>query len=489
MYKKGAQNWLKHLDFMIWDLICLQLSFVIAYVIRHSMYGIYVPYKDPLYKNMAIVMALIEICVIIFFQTLKNVMKRGYYKEFLLTLKNVSIVIMLSTFYLFTVQEGNDFSRITLLLTGILYAVTSYLVRILWKLFAVRTMKFKAKRSLLIITTSNLVNQTKENIKDKNYEIFTVSGIAVIDSDKTDIEINEINGVKVVANRETVLEYVCRKWIDEVIINLPSEELLACQLAEAFLKMGVTVHTTLAKTQNLEGQKQIIERIGAYTVLTTSINYATTGQLVTKRLFDILGGAIGCIFTMVLFIFLAPFIYIKSPGPIFFSQVRVGKNGKKFRIYKFRSMYPDAEKRKNELESDNIMKDGMMFKVPYDSRIIGSKKLDNGKIKKGFGNYIRDFSLDEFPQFFNILKGDMSLVGTRPPTVDEWEKYDLHHRARLAIKPGLTGMWQISGRNKIRDFEEIVKLDRKYITDWNLGLDIKILIKTIGIVIGRVGAM
>lgn len=110
-------------------------------------------------------------------------------------------------------------------------------------------------------------------------------------------------------------------------------------------------------------------------------------------------------------------------------------------------------------------------------------------MKKGIGNYIRDWSLDEFPQFFNVLKGDMSLVGTRPPTVDEWEKYDLHHRARLATKPGITGMWQVSGRSNITDFEDVVKLDTKYIAEWNLGLDIKILMRTFLVVFRQEGAM
>lgn len=137
-------------------------------------------------------------------------------------------------------------------------------------------------------------------------------------------------------------------------------------------------------------------------------------------------------------------------------------------MYKFRSMYMDAEERKAELMKENRVQDGMMFKLDFDPRIIGSKKLPDGTIKKGVGNFIRDWSLDEFPQFLNVLKGDMSLVGTRPPTVDEWDKYELHHRARLATKPGLTGMWQVSGRSNITDFEEVVKLDKQYISEWTI---------------------
>lgn len=158
-------------------------------------------------------------------------------------------------------------------------------------------------------------------------------------------------------------------------------------------------------------------------------------------------------------------------------------------MYKFRSMYMDAEERKKELMAENRVKDGMMFKLDWDPRIIGSRQLPDGTVKKGIGNFMRDWSLDEFPQFINVLKGDMSLVGTRPPTVDEWEKYNLHHRARLATKPGVTGMWQVSGRSNITDFEEVVKLDTQYITEWSMGLDFRILLKTVGVVFKREGSM
>ena len=148
----------------------------------------------------------------------------------------------------------------------------------------------------------------------------------------------------------------------------------------------------------------------------------------------------------------------------------------------------DAEERKAELMSQNKM-DGLMIKMDYDPRIIGSEKKDKNGNPKGIGNFIRKTSLDEFPQFWNVLKGDMSLVGTRPPTVDEWEQYELHHRSRMSIKPGITGMWQASGRSDITDFEEVVKLDTEYIENWTIGLDIKILLKTVTSVLKSEGSV
>lgn len=229
--------------------------------------------------------------------------------------------------------------------------------------------------------------------------------------------------------------------------------------------------------------------MGNYTVLTTSLNYASIGQLLLKRIMDIVGGLVGCIFTGIICIFVGPAIYIASPGPIFFAQERVGKNGKKFKMYKFRSMYMDAEERKAGLMKDNKLGDGKMFKLDFDPRVIGNKVLPDGSHKTGVGDFIRRTSLDEFPQFFNVLKGDMSIVGTRPPLLSETSLYELHHRARLAIKPGITGMWQVSGRSDITDFEEVVRLDKEYIENWNIGLDIKILFKTVLVVFRKDGSM
>ncbi|MBO6000209.1 MAG: sugar transferase, partial [Spirochaetales bacterium] len=168
---------------------------------------------------------------------------------------------------------------------------------------------------------------------------------------------------------------------------------------------------------------------------------------------------------------------------------RIGKNGKVFKMYKFRSMYLDAEERKAELEKQNKISSGLMFKIDDDPRIIGSEKKDKNGNPKGIGNFIRRTSLDEFPQFFNILKGDMSLIGTRPPTKDEWNKYSLSHRIRMSTRPGLTGMWQVSGRSKITDFDEIVALDRYYIEHWSLSLDASILFKTAVVLFKREGAV
>ena len=168
-----------------------------------------------------------------------------------------------------------------------------------------------------------------------------------------------------------------------------------------------------------------------------------------KRVIDIICASLAIIVFSWLYVIVAILVRVKLGSPVLFTQPRPGKDEKIFKMYKFRTM-TDERDENGELLPDEI------------------------RLTK-FGMWLRSTSLDELPEAFNILKGDMSLVGTRPPTVDEWDKYELHHRARLATKPGLTGMWQVSGRSNITDFEEVVKLDKQYISEWTMGLDIKIL--------------
>ena len=485
MYRKNKNNWAKHLDFMILDLICLQVAFFLAYTLRHKTVNLYSNY---IYANLAIVLILIDVCLLIFLNTLKNVLKRGYLVEFIATIKHVAVVGLVAVLYLFSVKDAGDFSRITFFLMALFYGLLTYGIRILWKKHILRTLHLKQTKSVLIITNADRLFQVEEDIRKRRYAMFQISGVAVIGNMAKD-HVTEIAGIPLVAAGDYVMEYLCREWVDEVFVNLPLQSAQLDDLVRQLNEMGITVHIQLADKLMVGTQRQFVERLGGYTVLTTSINTISTGELLVKRLIDIVGGLVGCVLTGILFLFLAPAIKIQSPGPVFFSQIRVGKNGKKFKLYKFRSMYTDAEERKAALVAENRVSDGMMFKLDFDPRIIGCRKLPDGTVKKGIGNFIRDWSLDEFPQFWNVLKGDMSLVGTRPPTEDEWVKYELHHRSRLAIKPGITGMWQVSGRSNITDFEKVVELDRYYILNWSLGLDVKIIFRTVPEVMKKNGSM
>ena len=483
MYRKDSEGWLKHADFIVLDMICLQLAYVLAYAI--SGYG-FNPYGIIIYRNMAVFLELADLIVIFAYGTMKSVLKRGYYRDFVVTVKHSIMIGALAILYLFLLQHGQAFSRLTLILTVVIYLVLTYVVRELWKKLLRKQMADGGERKLLIITSEDVAEQVVSNMQENNYARYSIAGVVVIDADWTG---RTINGIPVVANEENAAMYVCQEWIDEVLIVISEVLPYPSELIEKLTETGVTVHLNLAKITNVTGKKQFVEKVGNYTVLTTSINYASTKQLMLKRLMDIAGGLVGCILTGIICIFVGPAIYIASPGPIFFAQERVGKNGKKFKMYKFRSMYMDAEERKAELMKDNKLGDGKMFKLDFDPRVIGNKILPDGTHKTGIGDFIRRTSLDEFPQFFNVLKGDMSIIGTRPPLISETSLYELHHRARLAIKPGITGMWQVSGRSDITDFEEVVRLDKEYIENWNIGMDIKILFKTVLVVFKKDGSM
>ncbi len=471
MYKKENNSWLKHIDFVILDILCLQLAFILAYGIRVAK-GI--PYLNPLYENMAFVLVIFQLLISFFGESFSGVLRRGFLIEMKCMIEHEIWVMLLAALYLFMSQQGVMYSRGAFTIMCTLYFFIAYAVRIGWKK-VIRSRKFAEgeKRSILIITTDAEAANVVKALRGDSYGTYHLAGVALLDKNKTG---SMIQRVPVVAGADDVTAYIHKNWVDEVFFALPEHVDIPKKIMKDCNRMGVVTHVQLAALNEL-GKNQVVEEIAGYVVLSSSINIVSSWQLLVKRLMDIAGGLVGCIFTGIIYIFIAPIMKVKSPGPVFFSQVRMGKNGKPFKIYKFRSMYMDAEERKKELMEKNNIKDGLMFKMDDDPRII-----------KGIGHFIRKTSLDEFPQFWNILKGDMSLVGTRPPTMDEWDKYELHHRRRLAIKPGLTGMWQVSGRSEITDFEEVVELDTKYIEQWSIGLDIKILFKTVTVVFTGSGA-
>lgn len=483
MYRKNSSGWSKHIDFILLDLFCVQLAFYISYVMRQ---GDWNPYVIPIYRHMAIFIELENLTIIFLFEAYKNVLKRGYYKEAVASIKQSFMLLLVCSLYLITMQDGNDYSRVSLFIMGVVYGLLSYIIRILWKGLLHHRMKNGEDVSLVIVTSQKIAKNVVRNLKEKNYGMYKLSGVIVVDRDMYG---TTIGGVPVVANADNAAEYLLQNWVDEVFINVDESVPYPKELIARCSEMGLAVHMNLTKVSDSTRGKQFIGRVGDYTVITSSINVMTMRQAFIKRTIDILAGIIGCIATGVIFIFVAPVIYIKSPGPIFFAQERIGQNGKTFKMYKFRSMYMDAEERKAELMKENKMSNNLMFKMDFDPRIIGNKILPDGTKKTGIGQFIRSTSLDEFPQFYNVLMGKMSLVGFRPCLKSEYEKYDFHHRARIAMKPGITGMWQVSGRSDITDFEEVVKLDAEYIRNWSMGLDFRILFRTVKTVLHRNGSM
>lgn len=471
---KNKYSWLKHFDFFVLDVICLLFSIIVGYYLRHRNLWLF---DNKLYQIIGVVYVLSDLLLYLTTNPYRDVLKIGKFNELKKTVIHCTLVTILAITFLFFNQSGDRYSRITMLLTMVLYIISSYVVRILWKnrikKKAAHTIK-EGNKSLLIICKHKEAEEIVDRIKKNNFEYYRISGLCVIDKEMTG---ETIADCKIVAGKKSLIDYISSNWIDDIFISSYSS--LPQEAAKQLSLSGIPIHVKIDRVEGMEERVQKVEKFSSYNTIGIIRREYNEFELLIKRLMDIAGSLVGCAVTLILIITIGPIIYIKSPGNIFYVSDRVGKNGKIFKFYKFRSMILNADDLKEDLKKKNRVKDGMMFKIENDPRII-----------PGIGNFIRKTSLDEFPQFFNVLKGDMSLVGTRPPTIDEWNKYSPYYRSRLTIKPGITGLWQISGRSQITDFEEVVRLDNEYINNWSLGLDIKILIKTVLVLFsGDKGAM
>ena len=505
MYKRSSENWMKHLDFIILDAVSLALSLYLSYyvynnVVYHRHFNMF---SDDNYRNFLILLVLLDIFTAVLLNTMHQVLRRGYFVEFSQSVKQVLVVYAIEVLLLFLLKWSDIYSRVILSSTLALHLSLGYSTRLLWKRMLRLSSRQGEKRSMILVCAREDVETVLSRSNAADEAGFT--GVVLTDCRA---EGETVCGLPVVADLSDAAHYICREWVDEVFIYGDLAALDAIHAAEADEKHESGVDHGAATVAALVEQcrlmaipihirvplgghngRSFVENINGFNVITMTANYASPLQLFLKRLMDIIGGAVGSVFALLVVLIVGPIIRLKSPGPVLFTQERIGQNGKHFKIYKIRTMYPDAEERKRDFLEQNRVKNGMMFKLDFDPRIIGNEILPDGTEKTGIGEWLRKYSLDEFPQFWNVLIGNMSLVGTRPPTVDEWEKYAYHHRARLSFRPGITGMWQVSGRSRITDFEEVVRLDTDYIEHWSMGLDLRILLKTISAVVRRDGAM
>ena len=471
MYKDTIKGWVKHIDFLIIDIICLDISFIIIYILRTGRLHGPLP---QIYRDLLTVIALIDICTVFFRSSYKDIIRRGYLVELKETIIHCAFVTAGVIIWIFVIKQSSDYSRIIVLGMYPISVFICYFSRLAWKrVIRIKLREGEQLRKLMVISTEERVRGIMDGLLYP-YRDYSVTAIALFDVDNSKIGTN-VRGVPIVSDNNGIIRYIQEHIVDEVFIDLPSDEKTAERLMNQIVGMGVTVHINLFRFGSSMENKRIYS-LGQYMVVSSTMRFAEPWQMFIKRALDICGALAGLAITGIAFIIFAPIIYHQSPGPIFFSQERVGRNGRPFKIYKFRTMYPDAEARKQELIQFNKMK-GFMFKMDNDPRIIP------------IGHFLREKSIDELPQFWNILKGEMSLVGTRPPTLDEYNHYEMHHKKRLAMKPGLTGLWQVTGRSDIVDFDEVVALDSKYITEWTLAMDIKIIWKTITTVWNGKGAV
>ena len=453
------------------DLICIIVSFYFSIMTKKDGLNnsdIIIEYQD------AIIIIILLYVVISrgYMKVTQDIFKRGYIKEFLVVFRTQSLVMMSWFCYLFVMKQGSAYSRFVFIIFFVVCTITIYVARCYLKLFAFIIFKHsRIASNCMVITINDRAETIINNIFNENDWDMNISGIIIIDEEMTGKTIGE---VKVCGNSETMYDTVMYNAVDEVFINIPYEYRVKLEdIILIFEKMGILVHLNI-DIYNMDIKNKTIDRFSGYNVVSFATTIYNFKSVIMKRVIDIVGSLVGLLIMLIAIIFVAPAIKLESKGPIFFSQKRVGKNGRFFKIYKFRSMYIDAEEHKKELMAQNEMH-GLMFKMKEDPRVT--------KI----GKFLRKTSIDELPQFLNILMGEMSLVGTRPPTVEEFRQYEARHRRRLSIKPGLTGLWQVSGRNNIDDFEDVVKYDLEYIDNWSVGMDIKLILKTLAVVFTRTG--
>ncbi len=467
MYQRRSN--IQDIFLMFVDSICVTAGLIIANYIRHgSFFGM--PRDDMRFSILWVMCIGIFFVYNLMFRVNKDFYVRGPFHELLIVFCNNLVIFVGVTVILYFIKRSESSSRLMLILFIVVDTLLMELVHQVIKLLLPGVYQRFLDRTRILLVADK--KHAADAVRDvKAYEDFSQELIGMVIPD--DRLTGDMEGVPVVSDIDHLAEYCKTASLDEVVISIDEhdKDVLDKMLPvmEDLAQMGIIIHYTIT-LPDLKGarHKMLLSRGNMYTV-TYANKITSMGQIVVKRIMDLLGGIVGCVITCILFIVLGPIIKIQSPGPVFFSQKRVGRNGRIFNMYKFRSMYADAEKRKAELMEKNEM-NGLMFKIEKDPRITP------------IGRFMRKTSLDEFPQFYNILTGDMSLVGTRPPTLDEFNKYSFSHKKRLSFRPGLTGMWQVSGRNEITDFDEIVRLDVEYIDNWNLLLDIKILLKTIGVV-------
>ncbi len=465
------------------DLVAIGISFVLATYIR---FGNFRDMGDKgIHFQVCLVFLLFCTIYTFFIDWNRNFLKRGIGKEAVEILKFNIIMMLVTQSIMYFFKWADVFARLVM----IYFPVINVLLMMLFHLLIKKGMRIHYRSEIsrikvLVITQKAMAFEVLEQLQaslDINYQIVgiacpeSVQGEGTAEEENTLQKGERLDGIPVIPIDDKFMEDVTLMAVDEVFIYVPELRQKQIQMMlNGFDEMGVDCHYCL-ELPGTQPERSKIENFGGYSVITYTRFQSSYKRLLIKRVMDIAGGMAGLLITLVFTPFVALAIKLDSKGPVLFSQIRIGRNGRRFKIYKFRSMYTDAEERKKELEDQNEIQ-GFMFKMENDPRITR------------VGRFIRKTSIDELPQFYNVVKGDMSLVGTRPPTADEFEKYNQYYRRRISMTPGLTGLWQVSGRSQVENFDDVVKYDLEYIDNWSLTLDMKILLRTVWVVIAGRGS-
>nr|MCR5591561.1 sugar transferase [Lachnospiraceae bacterium] len=363
MYKRYRQEWTKHLDFIIIDELSLQAAYLLAMWLRFRD----MLFEQGMYKELGFVLFMVNLIVMMLLNTMHNVLKRGKFQELVETIKSCVSVFAFAVVYMYAFKVSSDYSRILLFVTLILHIAIAYPTRLAWKHILKHTKINEGKKySMLVVADPESAEKTVKSLIDNNGDVYKVIGLVFTRQDKRE----EVYGVPVVCGMNDAADYICREWIDAVFIGCTKVTPRIDRLMEDCRKMTVTVHFAVSGVRHM-GEHPFGNRIAGITVLTSAARYATPLEHAIKRAMDIVGGLVGSIAALMIIAIVGPIIKKQSPGPVLFAQERIGKNGKRFKMYKIRSMRMDADEIKDELIDQNRNKDGMMFKLDFDPRVIG----------------------------------------------------------------------------------------------------------------------
>jgi len=455
---------------VVMDMLALACAFVLAYEICSRQGGIG-EFNDYLWIQLIILPIWYFVITRFGLYSSQRLQSLSFIAWSLIKVQIVAVIICASLIYL---VEPQGISRLLLgyfvLFSTCLLILTKVVGRFFLHLF--RKMGYNY-RNIIVVGGSGRAFDFIRLIERHRQWGLNFMGIVRADEDQFDENLAQY---RVLGQLDNLIDICKENPIDEVVFCLSKEYLtLMDEYVRELEVLGITARMVLDLFDLQQSKTELSLFHDEIPILTFHSKVLDTNQLLVKRGMDITGALVGLVLTALAFPCIALAIKLDSPGPLFFGQQRVRENGRTFTCWKFRSMYQDADERKKYLLWRNEMS-GAMFKMRNDPRITR------------VGYLLRKTSLDELPQFWNVLRGEMSLVGTRPPTPDEVATYDNWHRRRISIKPGITGLWQVSGRNKITNFDEVVKLDLLYIDTWSLWTDLKIICKTFLVVAGHQGS-
>ncbi len=470
----GKKKTVENILILALDLICLTAALGFAFWRRYD--KAFGSMQDWDSRWLLTLFLVVYMVLVLLSDPYRHFFRRSTLEELKQVMKMELLLYLTILAILYLAHQSEELSRLVSAYFLTAYFILSNGVRLSFKQLMLKGYRrSRYSNRLLLVAGIAEAEKTIADILRYNEWFRQLVGIALIDDPGLDF----VAGIPVVADGKTLLNYTARHGVDEVFITgkgLADTNTLLRWVKELG-QMGILVNVNISAFDIEYTGRKTLGRVGKYAVVTFARNIFSTRQMIFKRTLDILGSLLGMILLGISTLFVAPAIKLDSPGPVFFKQIRIGRNGREFTFYKFRSMYVDAEEKKRELESAGRNEvEGPMFKMENDPRITR------------VGKFLRKTSVDEFPQFWNVLKGDMSLVGTRPPTVDEFKQYEAKHRCRLSMTPGLTGLWQVSGRSDIKDFDEVVRLDMEYIDNWSIWKDIRILLLTVKVVVSGKGS-